>query len=88
MSVEHSLDTSKNHCRSKIFQLCLYLTQLAHLTGILTSFLYKKRKCELVIFLYVQDLSGLEVTGKGQPFASVSAEPLPRSTSSEESEIL
>nr|XP_021144170.1 MYCBP-associated protein isoform X1 [Columba livia] len=35
-----------------------------------------------------KDLSGLEVTGKGQPFASVSAEPLPRSTSSEESEIL
>ncbi|KFQ69756.1 MYCBP-associated protein, partial [Phaethon lepturus] len=34
------------------------------------------------------DLDGLEVIGKGQPFTSVSAEPFPRSTTSEESETL
>jgi len=39
-------------------------------------------------FLYVQDLDGLEVVGKGQPFTSVSTEPFPRSTTSEESETL
>ncbi|NXQ92762.1 MYBPP protein, partial [Nyctibius grandis] len=38
--------------------------------------------------LYVQDLDGLEVIGKGQPFTSVSAEPSPCSTTSEESEAL
>ncbi|XP_071672718.1 uncharacterized protein [Patagioenas fasciata] len=37
---------------------------------------------------FKKDLDGLEVIGKGQPFASLSAEPLPCSTSSEESEIL
>ncbi|NXT78791.1 MYBPP protein, partial [Zapornia atra] len=34
------------------------------------------------------DLDGLEVIGKGQPLASVSTEPLPPCTTSEESEIL
>ncbi|XP_010178327.1 PREDICTED: MYCBP-associated protein [Mesitornis unicolor] len=35
-----------------------------------------------------KDLDGLEVIGKGQPFRSVTAEPFPRSTTSEESETL
>ncbi|NXW89989.1 MYBPP protein, partial [Alopecoenas beccarii] len=37
---------------------------------------------------YKPDLDGLEVIGKGQPFASVSTEPLPHSTTAEESETL
>ncbi|KAF1517592.1 MYCBP-associated protein, partial [Eudyptes sclateri] len=37
---------------------------------------------------YKPDLDGLEVIGKGQPFTSVSTEPFPRSTTSEESESL
>ncbi|XP_061867157.1 MYCBP-associated protein [Colius striatus] len=37
---------------------------------------------------YKPDLDGLEVIGKGQPFPSVSAEPLPHSTTSQESENL
>ncbi|NXW01912.1 MYBPP protein, partial [Fregetta grallaria] len=35
---------------------------------------------------YKPDLDGLEVIGKGQPFTSVSTEPFPHSTTSEESE--
>uniref|UniRef100_A0A663LSX1 MYCBP associated protein n=2 Tax=Athene cunicularia TaxID=194338 RepID=A0A663LSX1_ATHCN len=47
----------------------------------------KEKNHELVIFLYVQDLDGLEVIGKGQPFTSVSTEPLPHSTTSEDDSI-
>lgn len=59
---------------------------MVHLSGILTSFLYKERNQELVVCLYVQDLDGLEVIGKGQPFTSVSTEPIPCLIISEESE--
>lgn len=45
-----------------------------------------KSSCELVIFVYVQDLEGLEVIGKGQPFTSVSAEAFRHTTHSEEIE--
>ncbi|NXG61189.1 MYBPP protein, partial [Hemiprocne comata] len=37
---------------------------------------------------YKPDLDGLEVVGRGQPFTSVSTEPSPHSTTSEESETL
>ncbi|NWQ83462.1 MYBPP protein, partial [Columbina picui] len=63
-----------------------------HLTWDKSPFL-KHRQQELKPVLeeldfYKPDLDELEVIGKGQPLASVSTEPLPHSTSSEESEIL
>ncbi|XP_065504062.1 MYCBP-associated protein [Caloenas nicobarica] len=63
-----------------------------HLTWDKSPFL-KHRQEELKSVLeeldfYKPDLDGLEVVGKGQPFTSVSTEPLPRSTASEESETL
>ncbi|XP_050764529.1 MYCBP-associated protein [Gymnogyps californianus] len=63
-----------------------------HLTWDKSLFL-KHRRQELKSVLeeldfYKPDLDGLEVIGKGQPFTSVSTEPLPRSTTSEESETL
>ncbi|NWJ11341.1 MYBPP protein, partial [Crypturellus undulatus] len=53
----------------------------------------KHRRQELKSILeeldfYEPDLDGLEVIGKGQPFTSVSAQPLPHPTTSEESEKL
>ncbi|NXH76365.1 MYBPP protein, partial [Hydrobates tethys] len=61
-----------------------------HLTWDKSLFL-KHRRQELKSILeelnfYKPDLDGLEVIGKGQPFTSVSTEPFPRSTISEESE--
>ncbi|NXU27088.1 MYBPP protein, partial [Thalassarche chlororhynchos] len=55
------------------------------------SLFLKHRRQELKSILeelnfYKPDLDGLEVIGKGQPFTSVSTEPFPRSTTSEESE--
>ncbi|KFP15117.1 MYCBP-associated protein, partial [Egretta garzetta] len=63
-----------------------------HLTWDKSLFL-KHRRQELKSVLeelgfYKPDLDGLEVIGKGQPFTSVSAEPFPHSTTSEESETL
>ncbi|NXE75977.1 MYBPP protein, partial [Cochlearius cochlearius] len=63
-----------------------------HLTWDKSLFL-KHRRQELKSVLeelgfYKPDLDGLEVIGKGQPFTSVSAEPFPPSTTSEESETL
>ncbi|KAM9258290.1 LOW QUALITY PROTEIN: MYCBP-associated protein [Cariama cristata] len=63
-----------------------------HLTWDKSLFL-KHRRQELKSILeeldfYKPDLDGLEVIGKGQPFTSVSTEPFPRSTTSEESETL
>uniref|UniRef100_A0A8C8ASV6 MYCBP associated protein n=1 Tax=Otus sunia TaxID=257818 RepID=A0A8C8ASV6_9STRI len=63
-----------------------------HLTWDESLFL-KHRRQELKSVLeeldfYKPDLDGLEVIGKGQPFTSVSTEPLPHSTTSEESETL
>ncbi|XP_042658723.1 MYCBP-associated protein isoform X3 [Tyto alba] len=57
------------------------------------SLFLKRRRQELKSVLeeldfYKPDLDGLEVVGKGRPFTSVSTEPLPRSTTSEESETL
>ncbi|NXE29079.1 MYBPP protein, partial [Ardeotis kori] len=57
------------------------------------SLFLKHRRQELKSVLeeldfYQPDLDGLEVIGKGQPFTSVSAEPFPRSTTSEESDTL
>ncbi|XP_009472468.1 PREDICTED: MYCBP-associated protein-like, partial [Nipponia nippon] len=57
------------------------------------SLFLKHRRQELKSVLeeldfYKPDLDGLEVIGKGQPFTSVSTEPFPRSTTSEESETL
>ncbi|XP_074745147.1 MYCBP-associated protein isoform X2 [Strix uralensis] len=57
------------------------------------SLFLKQRRQELKSVLeeldfYKPDLDGLEVIGKGQPFTSVSTEPLPHSTTSEESETL
>ncbi|KAM6050963.1 MYCBP-associated protein [Chlamydotis macqueenii] len=64
----------------------------SHLTWDKSLFL-KHRRQELKSVLeeldfYQPDLDGLEVIGKGQPFTSVSAEPFPRSTTSEESDTL
>lgn len=47
-----------------------------------------KSNCELVISVCVQDLEGLEVIGKGQPFTSVSAEAFRHASISEEIETL
>ncbi|NWS56142.1 MYBPP protein, partial [Chunga burmeisteri] len=63
-----------------------------HLTWDKSLFL-KHRRQELKSILeeldfYKPDLDGLEVIGKGQPFTSVSTEPFPSSTTSEESETL
>ncbi|NWI34598.1 MYBPP protein, partial [Sula dactylatra] len=63
-----------------------------HLTWDRSLFL-KHRRQELKSVLeeldfYKPDLDGLEVIGKGQPFTSVSADPFPCSTTSEESETL
>ncbi|XP_075375236.1 MYCBP-associated protein [Mycteria americana] len=63
-----------------------------HLTWDKSLFL-KHRRQELKSVLeeldfYKPDLDGLEVIGKGQPFTSVSTEPSPHSTTSEESETL
>ncbi|NXL34884.1 MYBPP protein, partial [Glaucidium brasilianum] len=63
-----------------------------HLTWDKSLFL-KHRRQELKSVLeeldfYKPDLDGLEVIGKGQPFTSVSTEPLPHSTTSKESETL
>ncbi|KGL86125.1 MYCBP-associated protein, partial [Charadrius vociferus] len=57
------------------------------------SLFVKERRHELKSILeeldfYKPDLDGLEVIGKGQPFTSVSTEPFPCSTPSEESETL
>nr|XP_009941214.1 PREDICTED: MYCBP-associated protein [Opisthocomus hoazin] len=57
------------------------------------SLFLKHRRQELKSVLeeldfHKPDLDGLEVVGKGQPFTSVSTEPFPRSTTSEESETL
>ncbi|NXT22609.1 MYBPP protein, partial [Syrrhaptes paradoxus] len=57
------------------------------------SLFLKHRRQELKSVLqeldfYKPDLDGLEVIGKGQPFTSVSTEPFPRSTTSEQSETL
>ncbi|NXE10626.1 MYBPP protein, partial [Lophotis ruficrista] len=62
----------------------------SHLTWNKSLFL-KHRRQELKSILeeldfYQPDLDGLEVIGKGQPFTSVSAEPFPHATTSEESE--
>ncbi|KAM6376619.1 radical S-adenosyl methionine domain-containing protein 1, mitochondrial isoform 1-T1 [Pluvialis apricaria] len=64
----------------------------SHLTWHKSLFL-KERRHELKSILEEldfckPDLDGLEVIGKGQPFTSVSTEPFPRSTPSEESETL
>ncbi|KAM9639077.1 MYCBP-associated protein isoform 1-T1 [Morphnus guianensis] len=63
-----------------------------HLTWDKSLFL-KHRRQELKSVLeeldfYKPDLDGLEVIGKGQPFTSVSTEPFPHSTTSQESETL
>ncbi|KAM6345269.1 MYCBP-associated protein [Alca torda] len=63
-----------------------------HLTWHKSLFL-KERRQELKSVLeeldfYKPDLDGLEVIGKGQPFTSVSTEPFPPSTPSEESVTL
>ncbi|XP_061311455.1 MYCBP-associated protein isoform X3 [Pezoporus flaviventris] len=63
-----------------------------HLTWDKSLFL-KHRRQELKSVLeeldfYKPDLDGLEVIGKGQPFTSVSAEPIPCLITSEESETL
>ncbi|NWU48962.1 MYBPP protein, partial [Dromas ardeola] len=63
-----------------------------HLTWHKSLFL-KERRQELKSILeeldfYKPDLDGLEVIGKGQPFTSVSTEPFPPSTPSEESVTL
>ncbi|XP_025954935.2 MYCBP-associated protein isoform X2 [Dromaius novaehollandiae] len=55
------------------------------------SLFLKHRRQELKSILeeldfYEPDLDGLEVIGKGQPFTSVSTQPFPHSTTSEESE--
>ncbi|XP_025946198.1 MYCBP-associated protein isoform X3 [Apteryx rowi] len=57
------------------------------------SLFLKHRRQELKSILeeldfYEPDLDGLEVIGKGQPFTSVSTQPFPHSTTSEESENL
>ncbi|NXD13645.1 MYBPP protein, partial [Nothocercus nigrocapillus] len=57
------------------------------------SLFLKHRRQELKSILeeldfYEPDLDGLEVIGKGQPFTSVSTQPLPHPTTSEESEKL
>eukprot|EP00076_Gallus_gallus_P027619 XP_015150978.1 radical S-adenosyl methionine domain-containing protein 1, mitochondrial isoform X5 [Gallus gallus] len=61
-----------------------------HLTWDKSLFL-KQRRQELKSILeeldfYQPDLDGLEVIGKGRPFTSVSAQPLPRSAAFEDSE--